>query len=507
MTLNEPLFRFGNHTDIGQVRSENQDYMGYFDTLNGHLFVVCDGMGGHAGGEVASQLAVEGIRNFMQQQYYQDAESALQLAVQYANQKVYHQAMQRPDLRGMGTTCVAVIIRGSRLYYAHVGDSRLYYLHQGSLERLTKDHSFVQSLVDQGTISEDEAENHPQKNELSRALGTHSLVEVEVCDEPVDAVQGDIFLLCTDGLTNMLNEAKIEEIIAQPIDIQLKAISLVQTANLFGGTDNITVQVIDFYKADPLSPERYKSQQALKSLGSSSFSKTKPDSGGKYKSQYTSKNSNNLSAQALLQKAKQKTQQILPESVNFGEWFSSIPKGEYLTFGFLSIVSLLMAYVYFAADNALAKQLFGKNFHSRFQNPQDSAKNSTSLMFSLEKKLLNKAIDKSPFLRDVNDKYNQAKDTYEDVQDTYNEFKTFKNDALRKVRGVMSVVHKVERNETLQDISEKYGISIEELMKANKLKNARDIRKLDSLVIPVEKQPKQAKDKQKTQEKSKSEKR
>jgi protein phosphatase len=240
------LFQFGNHTDIGKVRSENEDYLGYFETLNGHLFVVCDGMGGHVGGAKASQLAVESIRTFFEHGTYEHPQEALRQSVLYANQEILTFATQNPDLRGMGTTCVVVLVRENELNYAHVGDSRLYLLSNNRLIRLTKDHSVVQEMVSQGMIKEEEAENHPRKNELTRALGTQYNVQVEVCERPLYPSNNDIFLLCTDGLNGMINDAVIKQVLTENVTLQHKAIKLVQLANDAGGFDNITVQLIQF---------------------------------------------------------------------------------------------------------------------------------------------------------------------------------------------------------------------------------------------------------------------
>jgi LysM repeat protein len=146
----------------------------------------------------------------------------------------------------MGTTCVVVLVRENELNYAHVGDSRLYLLSNNRLMRLTKDHSVVQEMVSQGMIKEEEAENHPRKNELTRALGTQYNVQVEVCERPLYPSNNDIFLLCTDGLNGMINDAVIKQVLTENVTLQHKAIKLVQLANDAGGFDNITVQLIQF---------------------------------------------------------------------------------------------------------------------------------------------------------------------------------------------------------------------------------------------------------------------
>ncbi|MBD0259091.1 MAG: Stp1/IreP family PP2C-type Ser/Thr phosphatase, partial [Cytophagales bacterium] len=239
-------FQFGNHTDVGRVRQANEDYLGYYNTLNGHVFVVCDGMGGHVGGATAAQMAVNSIRAFFEHRFYDYPREAIRQALLYANGQIHAAAGQNPQLRGMGTTCVLVLLRKGELWYGHVGDSRLYRMSGGRLERLTRDHSYVQQLMDQGLLTEAEAENHPRRNELTRALGTSREVVVDVAGQPVLPAPGDAFLLCTDGLTGLLSDEIIRDELAGSGPAQTRAVRLVERANDAGGYDNITVQLIHF---------------------------------------------------------------------------------------------------------------------------------------------------------------------------------------------------------------------------------------------------------------------
>jgi serine/threonine protein phosphatase PrpC len=242
-------FQFGNHTDVGKVRQANEDYLGYFETQNGYLFVVCDGMGGHVGGATAAQLAVESIRTFFEHGRYDHLPEALRQAILYANQQIIAYAAQNTHLRGMGTTCVVVIVREGVVYYAHAGDSRIYLQSGQRLTRLTKDHSVVQQMVDSGMISEEEAENHPRKNEITQALGTMPKLDVAVCDRPLYPADNDTLLLCTDGLNGMISDKNIEQVLNEKVSLQHKALRLVELANEAGGYDNITVQLIQFISA------------------------------------------------------------------------------------------------------------------------------------------------------------------------------------------------------------------------------------------------------------------
>ncbi len=258
-------FHFGSHTDIGHVRKQNEDSMGYYETSNGYVFVVCDGMGGAAGGSTASRMAVNSIKTFFQHQYYPNPVEAISQAIQYANQQIFQAAQKAPGMQGMGTTCVLMLVRNDQVYYGHVGDSRLYRLNQGKISRVTKDHSFVQALVDQGVISDEDAETHPRRNELLRALGTQPMTEVDVSFSPIIPERNDTFLLCTDGLNGLVHDKSIEGTLNSPIDVEHKAIKLVQMANNLGGYDNTTVQLVEFYNL-PDKP-KFGSGEQTSSLG------------------------------------------------------------------------------------------------------------------------------------------------------------------------------------------------------------------------------------------------
>jgi serine/threonine protein phosphatase PrpC/LysM repeat protein len=267
ITTDTAAFQFGNHTDVGQVRAANEDYLGYFNTANGHIFVVCDGMGGHAGGAQAAQLAVESIRKFFEYKFYENLPEALRQSILYANQQILVYAQQNPEYRGMGTTCVLLVIRATEVWYAHVGDSRIYRLADGQLRRLTKDHSVVQGMIDQGTLSEEEAEHHPVKNVLTQALGTSADIQVDVAAQAVYPATGHLFLLCTDGLTGMVPERTIADVLNEHLPVQHKALKLVNLANEAGGQDNITVQVIHF--APPITTAATTEDMATRTRSSS----------------------------------------------------------------------------------------------------------------------------------------------------------------------------------------------------------------------------------------------
>ena len=241
-------------SDIGRVRNLNQDDCGEFHNAeNGScLLVVADGMGGHRGGEVASQMAVQQIRDVFERGAPSEPESLLVQALREANDCIFERANNEAELAGMGTTAVALLLDGdSEAVLAHVGDSRAYRMRHGQLKQLTADHSVVGELVRRGQLSAEEARHHPQSNEILRALGTRQDVDIEITR--VDVQPGDCFLMCSDGLSGMLSDKTIEETVSNhpPEEIPPR---LIELANEAGGMDNITVQVATL-PGDGLDPE------------------------------------------------------------------------------------------------------------------------------------------------------------------------------------------------------------------------------------------------------------
>lgn len=227
-------FRVGARTDVGKVREGNEDsYM-----ARDPLFAVADGMGGHRGGEVASKLALDTLKKAA------DPSAALPEAVKEANRVVFRKAAADRALAGMGTTLTAVLAQGEHLRLAHVGDSRAYLIRDGELQRITKDHTIVERMVEEGRITPEEAEIHPQRSILTRALGVEE--DVQIDQATIEARPGDRVLLCSDGLTGMIGEDRILDILAEHgDDPQAASDALVDAANDAGGVDNITVVVID----------------------------------------------------------------------------------------------------------------------------------------------------------------------------------------------------------------------------------------------------------------------
>ena len=234
--------KLAGKTDVGRVRQENQDDYRAGELPGGAVWaLVCDGMGGAKGGREASQGACNVIENFFQEQYAQcgvgQEEPFLKKALLYANRFVFQKAAHDEALAGMGTTAVCALVRSGNVYLCHAGDSRAYLIRDGKLTQLTHDHSYVQELVDCGTITEEEAEHHPQKNIITKALGVDYRLEPEFTAAKLK--REDRLLLCTDGLTNMVPVEEMEELLAQGAFYDLPD-RLIEAANAHGGSDNIT---------------------------------------------------------------------------------------------------------------------------------------------------------------------------------------------------------------------------------------------------------------------------
>jgi protein phosphatase len=231
----------GAFTDEGRLRDLNEDSHVIDERLL--LFAIADGMGGHQGGEVASQTAIEALRAAVA------GGRSINDAIELANTAVIERAHGRPELAGMGTTMTAVVVAGGRqLLVGHVGDSRAYLLHEGTLQRLTHDHSLVEELVRDGRLTPEQAESHPQRSIITRALGVDTEVDVDLYT--VEVTPGDRVILCSDGLTTMVRERDVERIARAESDPQHASEALVDAANTAGGEDNITVVVLDVVEVD-----------------------------------------------------------------------------------------------------------------------------------------------------------------------------------------------------------------------------------------------------------------
>lgn len=233
-------------TDKGIVRSSNQDAYAVGEFPDEVAWaIVCDGMGGHAGGNIASALAVKVISDKINASYRENMRDSsirnmLDSALTAANMEVFDMAEANPDLNGMGTTVVCAIVKNGYAFIAHAGDSRAY-IYDGELKQITTDHSYVQTLVDIGKITKEEAEHHPNKNKITRAIGAEKMIDIDF--DEIELNDEDVLILCTDGLSNYVSS---DEMISEVQDGKYYAFAdrLVKKANHNGGGDNVTVVAI-----------------------------------------------------------------------------------------------------------------------------------------------------------------------------------------------------------------------------------------------------------------------
>lgn len=253
-TIGQPTSLIGDYkidtslaSDVGCCRSANEDCIQYSSSDKNQqniLAIVADGMGGHAAGETASHEAVHSIQShYFAKQYFNNPVRTLKNAVIQANTDVYQLAAHDLELSGMGTTVTALAIANGYAYYAHVGDSRLYLLRNGVMQQLTQDHTLVAQLLRDGLIAKEQALTHPDRNIVTRALGTQPIVEVDVVKSPIPIQTGDVFVLCSDGLYDLVMDSDIAKLVTEhnPSDAcQL----LIEAARSAGGYDNISVIIL-----------------------------------------------------------------------------------------------------------------------------------------------------------------------------------------------------------------------------------------------------------------------
>lgn len=234
-------------SDKGKIREMNQDYYYISNSLDEvQIYILADGMGGYNGGEIASKLAVQSAKSYIEDNFKQikkDKESIIKLvkdSMEYANMVVYEKAKENQELQGMGTTLEIALIHNNKVYIGHIGDSRIYRIRKEFIRKLTQDHSYVQKLVKDGTITKEQADHHPQKNMLMKALGCNIFAEPDVMVKGF--LKDDILIMCSDGLSNLVDQQIIYQKASENIEQATK--DLVAIANDNGGYDNITVVII-----------------------------------------------------------------------------------------------------------------------------------------------------------------------------------------------------------------------------------------------------------------------
>ncbi len=247
--------RYAAKTDVGMKRTHNEDYFSLIE--DEQLFIVADGMGGHASGEVASKMAAETISEFYQRTrededvtwpYKMDrslsyVENRLVCAIKLANLRIFETSCRDIRYKGMGTTIVATLVVGDKIYVGHVGDSRVYRVREGAIAQLTRDHSLLEDYKEaKPDMTEEEERNFPHKNVITRALGMRETVQVDIRAHQIKS--GDVYLLCSDGLSGMCTDEQIQNITTNAKSLERAVAELVDAANRNGGTDNVTTLML-----------------------------------------------------------------------------------------------------------------------------------------------------------------------------------------------------------------------------------------------------------------------
>ena len=237
--------RSSGKTDTGSKRSNNQDSIYYSDKPVGplpNLYIVADGMGGHRAGDQASKMAIDIAVDFIKKSTIENPIAVLKRAMIFANNEIYKTASRDPDLRGMGTTMVAAVCQDEKLYVANIGDSRLYAIGD-DIRQITMDHSLVEELIRDGKLERKKGRNHPEKNIITKAMGSKEEVIPDFFE--IDINPEDKYLLCSDGLSNMVEDDEIRDIVIDNEDLRDTAQALIDRANYYGGADNISVVIIE----------------------------------------------------------------------------------------------------------------------------------------------------------------------------------------------------------------------------------------------------------------------
>ncbi len=255
-------------SDVGRVRKGNED--SFFADANEYrgLFMVADGMGGHAAGEVASQMAVEVVSVDLEK--LKDLESAdalemVSLALRHANRSVFERSAAERDKMGMGSTASVLVLGDERFIIGHLGDSRIYLFRDGELRQITHDHSVVQEQIDAGLITRDAAKNHKQSNVITRCVGMGWDVEPDITDG--DVRQGDVFLLASDGLTGMVDDWRLQQLLGSRATPDRLVDAMISEANARGGVDNITVVVVRVHSSSAMATGAHPTNPGAGSIG------------------------------------------------------------------------------------------------------------------------------------------------------------------------------------------------------------------------------------------------
>lgn len=249
MTVTKKLNTFSHYgmSDKGVFRENNEDFIGEADTVNGYLFIVCDGIGGIPAGEQAAKIAVNSIIEFVSGKWQEDTGKLLEEACYFADKEI-KRAAEEMNLKDIpGTTVALVLIRDNNFYYAHAGDSRIYFSAGKKIFKLTNDHSYVEELVKQSIITKKQAKNHPERNKITNGLGAFQKLVPEVCKSPISPADNNYILICSDGFSSFVSLKETDKIISKKISEKEKVELLIQKAIEKGSNDNISIFLINFF--------------------------------------------------------------------------------------------------------------------------------------------------------------------------------------------------------------------------------------------------------------------
>lgn len=246
------IFEVGSQSNPGLKKEHNEDEVAHFSTVNGEIWIICNGINGEQGGAaLAAKLASKSIGEYFKNKKYSNLLNALNNSILFANHQVFDHVEKNKHLAGMATTIAIVLVRDDKMYYAYAGNTRIYIRRKDKLQLLTKDHTTVQQLIDKGEITAEQAKTHEKKGEIYNLLGLKKEFKFSTCKNPINILEDDMLLVASDGLTNELDNDAIDAIISDPdASVQHKSLQLVEQANKAGGNDNISLHLIGFFKEE-----------------------------------------------------------------------------------------------------------------------------------------------------------------------------------------------------------------------------------------------------------------
>jgi serine/threonine protein phosphatase PrpC len=476
-------------SDIGKIRKANEDFVLSTDSSKGLVCVLCDGIGGQAGGAIAAELCATTIVQYLQESTEEHTHIAIENAINKANEVIYTRASTELHLKGMGTTCVVMVTDEQFIYYAHIGDSRLYQYKDHHLIQLTKDHSYVQQLIDEGKIQPSDAETHPHKHQLTAAVGTQITLPMSVQVQKLPLAQNSLFLLCTDGLHGVVSDKIIQSTITENAEKPVSNIvkKLIDLANDFGGVDNITVQIIRVGEIQNIQ-EKSETHTDLPQNLTESVTKT-----------------------PLIDPPIETTVSPTTETEQKPKYNIQLSSNQKL--GLVAVILVSTIITLFVAFYKNKEKPEEENFLTQLKDTlntkQDTqTKKTTILKDSANQKITikqEKEVNQKPTLTDY-EYYVQKGDVLSKIASKFNvnieELKAWNKDAKKKGHPKfpdlnaeapliikVKAKHTVEQGETITSIAEKYYGNVNQkrlIVKANGLKEETTLKKGKTLIIPNE---------------------